>query len=329
MTLNYPLLFSSIYKEAIWGGQKIKTLYARDTHCVSTLIGEAWEIVDRQDAQSIVENGAFAGTSLHTLVCDFKHDLFGFEPSFECFPWLVKIIDARERLSLQVHPNEEGCKKFKQGEAEPKTEMWYVLDVEKDAVILSGLKPQTTPEDFKKVMHLKTVEKYLQLSPSIVGESYFIRAGRVHAIGEGNLIFEIQQNSNTTFRLSDWGRVDALGHSRELHIDAAMKSIDFSDTSCVRRQVMGYDLNKNLSTPLVDDCDFFVVNELKMVETQSFLNSKMRLITAVDGDLEIVSLAMRVRLEKGRTALLPAAMGNYTLQLPKGECRCVLECSLP
>ena len=218
----YPLVFTPVYKEVMWGGNKLETILNREIPPHSEPVGESWEIVDRDDAVSTVENGPLKGCTLRQLVEYYGKDLVGRSFNGGKFPLLVKLIDAGKRLSLQVHPDEAACSRTPG--IEPKTEMWYIIHADKGAKIIAGLRNDTTKMRFLQNISTQEVESTLQIFDSVPGDAYFIKAGKVHAIGAGNLLLEIQQNSNTTFRISDWGRVDANGKSRELHLDAAREA---------------------------------------------------------------------------------------------------------
>ena len=202
----------------MWGGTQIKEFLKRDDMPdLKEPVGESWELVDREDEQSIVANGPLKGTTITQLVKHYGKILMGSKYTGSRFPLLVKIIDASERLSLQVHPDEHACARLGDG-AEPKTEMWYILNAEKGAKIMAGVNLRSTKQQLLNTIQTAEVEKHLQVFESEPRDAYFIRSGTLHAIGEGNLLIEIQQNSDTTYRVSDWGRVDKDGKSRELHL---------------------------------------------------------------------------------------------------------------
>ena len=210
----YPLLFEPLYKEVMWGGTQLASKLNRPILSDGPPIGEAWEICDREGFSSSVANGPLAGTTLHELVAGCGKEFVGHRFSGQYFPLLVKLIDAGKRLSLQVHPNEAACAKIGNG-AEPKTEMWYIIAAERGAKIIAGLSGKSTRRQFVDNINSSDIEKLLQVFDSYPGDAYFINAGRVHAIGAGNLLLEIQQNSDTTYRISDWGRTDADGKPRK------------------------------------------------------------------------------------------------------------------
>lgn len=228
--------------ERIWGGQKLKELYGREIPA-NLPIGESWELVDRPEAQSVAKEG---GVSLHDLwTGPEKEAIFGkLAPKGDRFPILIKILDAKQKLSLQVHPPASLAPKFN---GEPKTEMWYFLHTEPGADIFVGLKKGVTKESFAKAIEQKTVASCFHVLKTEPRETMFLPSGRVHAIGEGNLILEIQQNSDTTFRVYDWDRVDSAGKPRALHIAESLECIDFKDYEPQFAQPHG---EKIVSSPL-------------------------------------------------------------------------------
>ena len=226
--MNEPIVFEPIAMERVWGGHRFESLLGKAIP-TGTPVGELWEIVDREDAQSVVHTGAMRGSSLHDLWSGARAEVFGddylADPSLR-FPLLVKLLDARERLSVQVHPPLHMAAALG---GDPKTEVWYFLDALPGARIYAGLKEGVTRGDFEKALREGGVEQTLHEIRVKTGESIFIPSGRLHAIGEGNLIVEVQQNSDTTYRVFDWNRVGLDGKPRALHIEESLASIDFED----------------------------------------------------------------------------------------------------
>ncbi len=222
-----PITFTPIYQERIWGGREFSTRLGR-TLPGSQPIGEAWEVVDREEEQSVVADGPLRGKTLHELWTDHRAEIFGLRhaQAGPRFPLLCKLLDARDRLSVQVHPPSNIAPQLG---GEPKTEVWYFLACDPGSRIYAGLAPGTTRASFADKLTRGTVEECLHILPTHEGDSIFIPSGRLHAIGEGNLIVEIQQNSDTTYRVFDWNRAGLDGKARELHIDESMQSIDFLD----------------------------------------------------------------------------------------------------
>jgi mannose-6-phosphate isomerase len=214
-----------IFQERIWGGQNLKSLFGREIPADKP-IGESWELSDRPEAQTVlVENGK----TLHDLWADAanRKKIFGSAaPDSERFPILIKLLDAQDKLSLQVHPPAALAPKFK---GEPKTEMWYFLETTPAAEIYVGLKKGVDRKKFEQAIADKSVADCFHVLKTSPGEAMFLPSGRVHAIGAGNVILEIQQNSDTTFRVYDWDRVDAKGQPRDLHISESLECINFND----------------------------------------------------------------------------------------------------
>ena len=190
------------------------------------LIGESWEIVDRPEAQSIVRNGPLRGKTLHELWTQYRDEIFGDVPDSPRFPLLLKLLDAHEKLSLQVHPPAKFAERLG---GEPKTEFWYVVAADPGAEIYLGFRESITREQFEKALRDGTAADHVYKIRVKTGDAAFLPSGRLHALGAGNLLIEIQQNSDTTYRVFDWNRVDDKGKQRQLHIDQALQCIDFSD----------------------------------------------------------------------------------------------------
>lgn len=290
-------LFNPIYQQRPWGGRTIESALGRTIP--SGPIGESWEIVDREEAQSQVASGPHTGKTLRMLLNENPAYWMGPHwPRSTRFPILVKWLDATERLSLQVHPPAVLAEKLN---GEPKTECWYMAKTTPAAHIFMGLKIKTTPEEFAKAAKSDTIEELLQQLPTHPDTMAFIPSGRLHAIDAGNLILEIQQNSDTTYRVFDWGRLDASGKSRALHLEQALQCIDFAD------------INPNLLPPTTFSqervqCPYFRVHQyrLKKGEKIKFLaNQQPRIFSFIEGHIAINGMA--VPLNQGTNGLLPYA----------------------
>jgi mannose-6-phosphate isomerase len=222
----YPLKFHPIFKERIWGGRKLQSLYNKSLP-PDIPVGESWEISDRPDDTSVIANGPLAGKDLRWLMENHQRDLLGdASPQHGRFPLLVKILDATDKLSLQVHPPAHKAGKLG---GEPKTEMWYVAHAAAGAELYVGLKQGVTREEFERRIQTGGVAECFHRVAVKTGDVMFLPSGRVHAIGAGLVIFEIQQNSDTTYRVFDWDRTGADGKPRELHVAQSLASIDFRD----------------------------------------------------------------------------------------------------
>ncbi len=226
LNLTTPLVFEPIFQERIWGGRRLETAFGKKLPAEKR-IGESWEIVDRPEAQSIVARGPLKGKTLHHLWTQHRDEIFEGLSDAPRFPLLLKLIDAQEKLSLQVHPPEKIAAKLG---SEPKTEFWYVAAAEPGAELFLGFRESTTRDEFEKVVREGSAAEHVHKIRVKAGDAVFLPAGRFHGIGAGNLLVEIQQNSDTTYRVFDWNRVDpATGKPRQLHIEQALQSIDFND----------------------------------------------------------------------------------------------------
>jgi mannose-6-phosphate isomerase len=223
---EHPLVFEPLFMERVWGGRRLELLYHKKLP-QGVRVGESWEIVDREEAQSVVHDGPLRGLTLHELWTHRRDEIFG--PGWDGaprFPLLVKMLDAQERLSLQVHPpagiaNDLG--------GEPKTEMWYVAQAEAGADLFAGLEEPIGRAQFEEALHAGRATDLIHRIPVEAGDAIAIPSGRIHAIGAGCLIVEIQQNSDTTYRVFDWNRLGLDGSPRTLHIDQSLQSILFDD----------------------------------------------------------------------------------------------------
>jgi len=214
--------------ERIWGGRKLAELFGKDLPA-GKRIGESWEIVDRPEAQSVVANGPLKDKTLHELWSQHRREIFGEAPNAPRFPLLIKLLDAREKLSLQVHPPERVATKLG---GEPKTELWYLAAAEPNSEILVGFKKVTTRDQFEQSLRTGSAADYVHSIPVKAGDAMFLPAGRFHGIGGGNVLVEVQQNSDTTYRVFDFNRVDEkTGKPRPLHVDQALECIDFNDVA--------------------------------------------------------------------------------------------------
>jgi mannose-6-phosphate isomerase len=220
------LRFQPIYQERVWGGRALEAALGRSLPAHEP-IGESWEIVDRPEAQSIAEGGMFNGQSLHAILARQSADIMGPNwPATKPFPILVKWLDCRERLSLQVHPPAAVATELS---GEPKTENWYIAQTVPGAELIVGLKKGVTRERFESAIADNTLEQCVHHFRVAAGDSILVHSGQVHAIDAGNLILEIQQNSDTTYRVYDWGRVGLDGRPRQLHVEKSLRSIDWTD----------------------------------------------------------------------------------------------------
>ena len=322
----YPLQLRPVYKDYLWGGDRIGRVFGRAVP--PGLVAESWEVADRPEGMSVVENGALAGSTLHTLMRGLDLDLVGRRGrGMAVLPLLIKLIDARQTLSVQVHPDNAGAARHG---GEPKTEMWYILAADPGAFVYSGLRPGVTPETFSRAVAEQTVEALLNKVPVRAGDAVYIPGGRVHAIGAGCLLLECQQNSNTTYRIYDYGRVGADGKTRELHLEQALKVMHWNDTEsplAVPRRVETRAAGERweiLTSP------YFRMEQLQLtgawshpMDLQTF-----RVLFVEQGGVEVSGPHGTDRLKPGATLLLPAACPDLTLTPVGGPTR-VLVMSLP
>jgi len=320
----YPLIFEPRFKDRIWGGRELERLYAKKLPAGKP-IGEAWEISDRPGDASVIANGPLAGKDLRWLMENHSAEVLGTAKSAAegRFPLLCKILDAREKLSLQVHPPASKAKELK---GEPKTEMWYIADAAPDASLYVGLKKSVTRAEFEKKIANGSVADCFHRIPVRAGDTMFLPSGRVHAIGDGLVIFEIQQNSDTTYRVFDWNRVGLDGKPRELHIEQSLASIDFNDfePALVATQFIIRDGTKKRS--LVADALFNVAAwELESGTSASLKPSKLQIIAATCGGVEIKSGSDAVRLAAGQFALIPASLKQTEISTKNGAALLVVE----
>ncbi len=312
----YPLTFEPVYKDFLWGGRRIAELYGR--RATPSPCAESWECSNRPEGMSVVNAGRWRGRTLADLIQTEDHKgLLGTALPHPDFPLLLKIIDANQRLSVQVHPNQRSTAITG---GEPKTEAWYIIEADPAARLYCGLSAGVTREQLKQAASDSDPASMLRLlrrQPVTAGDIVFVPGGQVHAIGEGILLLEVQQNSNTTFRLYDWGRVGADGRPRALHIDKALAAIDWP--------AAGY---KHATTTALQDfkpipnvfqkrlaCGWFVVEQLILTEPCDIENDGASFhawFTVRDG-LSVAIAGDQTVLPAGRTVLMPAAIRHYRL----------------
>nr|WP_321247436.1 type I phosphomannose isomerase catalytic subunit [uncultured Psychroserpens sp.] len=308
--VNYPLKFEPILKDKIWGGQKLKSLLNKESNLPN--VGESWEISDVENDTSIVSNGTLKNISLRELLETYKGDLIG-EKNYSVFgnkfPLLIKFIDAKEDLSIQLHPNDELA--AERHDSFGKTEMWYVMQADKDANLIVGFNQKMTPERYLKHLEDKSLTDILNFDKVKTGDTYFIEVGRVHAIGAGVMLAEIQQTSDITYRVYDWGRVDDEGNERELHNDLAIDAFDFDMPENFRVQ---YQKDKNTSNNMVS-CPYFTTNFLHVTEPILKLNTKdsFFIYMCVEGEALIETETTSEFINQGETILLPAVIETYKI----------------
>lgn len=312
----YPFKFTPVYKDYLWGGSRIPKVFNRNMP--EGVYAESWEISTHPDGATAIANGSLAGKTLGDLLPDHKAEILGSHVKGDDFPLLIKLIDARDKLSVQVHPNDGNADDVN---GDPKTEMWYFLEGDADAQIYCGLKPGIGKEEFLQAMENKTFADILQSIPAEPGDAVFVPGGRVHAIGTGCLILEIQQNSNTTYRLYDWDRTDANGNSRELHIDKALQVIDWENNGDPHCDVHG---------TTIQSCEYFQLDRHELSEETAFPNlGKSFQALFIDKGEGIIRWADgEEKLSLGQSWLVPAALGDFEI-IPEDGPVTVLRTTIP
>lgn len=309
--IKAPLVFEPILKQVIWGGTTIPKF--KGINSSKTDIGESWEVSAVSGKESVVAEGPYQGRNLSDLVEEFTDDILGAavaEKSGKDFPLLIKLIDARDNLSVQVHPDDTLAKE--RHNSLGKTEMWYVISTEKGARIMSGLKRTISPEDYVRGVEDGSFIEMVASHESAPEDVYFIPAGQVHAIGAGNFLAEIQQSSDVTYRIFDYKRKDADGNERQLHTQEALEAIDFEGGNFYRKNV------SDVAEPetLLAECKYFRVTRLLQTgETKKENNGDSFVIfICIAGRAEIICEEGRVNLTAGHSALIPASCGTIVIQ---------------
>ena len=308
----YPLKLEAPLKDYLWGGTRLKDEYGKKTSLDK--VAESWELSCHKDGQSLIVNGEAAGKTLAAWLAEQGEDVLGTKAAaFPYFPLLIKLIDAKGNLSVQVHPDNEYALRV-EGEY-GKTEMWYIVDCEPGASLLYGFKHEITQEEFRRRIADNTLLEVCNRVPVHKGDVFFIDAGTLHAIGEGILICEIQQSSNTTYRIYDYGRVGKDGKPRELHVDKALAVTKLAPPVRGTEPLACLDVIPGVSLKLLAQCEYFtayhgtVVTSCKLTAGEESFQS----LTVLTGSLKLSAGAHELALAKGETVFLPAGLGDYTL----------------
>ncbi len=322
----HPLHFEPILRQLIWGGRRLGTVLHKPIGAGNDY-AESWELADYRDAVSVVNEGALAGTSLRELVRQRGSEVLGAGlAGHQEFPLLVKFIDAREVLSVQVHPDDEKGKRLAGDNG--KTETWVIVDAEPGSLIYAGLRPGVAREQFEAAIREGKVEPLLHRFPARPGDCLMIEAGTVHAIGAGVLLAEIQQMSDATFRVFDWGRVGTDGRPRELHLREALESTDFARGP----------VNPLITTPepagagntceKLSRCPYFELERWRLAGPAAVgRTDRFTILMGMEGNADVRHAGQGTRLGFGQTLLLPAAAGPCEI-VPDGEA-VVLTCVVP
>jgi mannose-6-phosphate isomerase len=315
-------MFDPRFKERVWGGRRLETLYGK-TLPSDRLVGESWEISDRPGDESVVSNGPLAGRTLRSLIEAESGDVLGDAAPTEQgrFPLLCKILDARERLSLQVHPPPRA-----KHLGEPKTEMWYIADADPGAELFVGLKPGSTRQTFERALAAGQVADCFHRIAVRAGDAMFLPSGRVHAIGAGLVIFEIQQNSDTTFRVYDWDRIGLDGKPRTLHVKESLDSIDFSDIEPGLVASQPRPADDFTVRPLVRDPLFKIdLVEATAAATSRRKSNRPRVMACVSGRLTVAGGGISQVVTAGQFCLLPPAVTDSSVAADAGSAFLIAE----
>lgn len=309
----YPIKMNPVFKDYIWGGNLLKTKYKKKSPYDIT--AESWEAAVHKDGCSTAENGEYAGKDISEIEKDLGEKLVGSLNKNKKFPLMLKLIDAKDNLSVQVHPDDKYADIHENGEL-GKTEMWHIIDCDEDAKLVFGFNRNVGKEEFSDAIKENKLETILNYVDVKKGDTFFIKSGTVHAIGAGILIAEIQQNSNTTYRVYDWGRVGKDGKPRELHIE---KAIDVSDLTakkgCEKTTAIEVDECGAVRKYLCS-CEYFGAErvEVKTTAHETADGKSFQILLAVSGNGKIAYSGGEIEFSAGDSILVPAALGEYTVE---------------
>lgn len=313
MSELYPLKFETVLKKKVWGGNALATRFNKKS-TITDNIGESWELSAITDDQSVISNGFLAGNNIEELIEVYMGDITGdqiYEKFGNEFPLLIKFIEAQEDLSIQVHPNNELAKK--RHKAYGKTEMWYILECKKNSKIYTGFKKGVTKEIYQEALKNNRIVDIMNIETPEPGDAFFTPAGRVHAIGAGIVLVEIQQTSDITYRIFDWNRKGTGKEKRELHTDLALDAIDFNQNGSNKLSKPPVP-NKNLN---LVNCEFFNTNLLwfnKPIDKEYHIIDSFVVYICTDGEFQICWDGNTEKVIKGETVLLPAMIKEVTLK---------------
>lgn len=314
----YPLKFEPILKEVIWGGDRICQFKSLPDQ--RTGIGESWEISAIEGRVSVVSNGPLKGKTLNELISMDSEGLLGrkvCERFGKTFPLLIKFIDAREDLSVQVHPDDENAKRHHGAGAMGKTEMWYIIDSEPGSVLVSGFSKDLDKSEYQRRIADGSIEEVIHKVHPEKGDVFFISPGIVHAIGKGVMLAEIQQSSDYTYRIYDYNRLDANGRPRELHTELAADVLNFNRNSETRHE---YQRSENDVVKLVS-CPFFTTNLLELncggIRCENPSKDSFSIVVCTQGMARITWSEDSMLIGQGETVMIPAEMTSYTIESDK------------
>lgn len=311
----YPLKFIPVYKDYLWGGRNLEKL---GRTLPEGIVAESWEISAHPDGVSIIANGEFAGMTLPDLIIKLGKEIIGTklpESYIHQFPLLIKLIDANQKLSVQVHPDDEYARAHEGGYG--KNEVWYIIAANPGAEIIYGLKPGTTRESLSEAVLEKRIGSCLQTIPVAAGDFFYIPAGLVHGLGAGIMVAEIQQSSNLTYRLYDYDRTDAQGNKRPLHIEKALEVINFNSSGQIgKSRGLVKESRPGLVIKELIANDFFQIDlfELDGVIEESTGAERFFAYTFLEGDGRINYHRDSLQFKAGESVLAPAALGDYIIE---------------
>lgn len=316
MDLLYPLKFKPIYKERIWGGRKLETMFSRSLP-EDTLVGESWELSDYPDDGSEIANGEFAGKLLSDLIKQYKTGITGTLAPVERFPLLVKILDAADRLSVQVHPDDKLAKE-QEGYPAGKTEMWFVLEAEKDAAVVCGMSKDISRQDLEKHIEDETLAGFLNKIPVKKEDVVFIPSKTVHAILPGLVLLEVQQTSDITYRLYDWGRIDKkTGAARDLHIDKGVASSNLNANLNYKKETVFKDIDNGNSVASIIESEYFSFDRIKISQEMKYKSdgSSFYIFFCLSDSCSVkyANNTEAVELKYGELVLVPAGLSEFSV----------------
>lgn len=315
--MSQAIKLQPLYMQRVWGGRNLETFYGRQLPDPATPFGESWEVVDREGEQSVAVGGDYDGKTLNTLWNEHRAEVFGGDvPASERFPLLVKILDAQDRLSIQVHPPDRVAGELG---GEPKTEMWYIAHAEPGAALYVGLAAGVSREDFEKGIKSGDTEAQVHRIECKTGEFIFIPSGRLHAIGAGLLIYEIQENSDTTYRVFDWNRVGLDGTPRDLHVEQSLQCIDFDDVEPAMDSANG---------ETISECEQFKVERWELASGAGRAcgdPGSFAIISVVEGEVSCGAAGFA----KGDFFLVPANADAAARQLTSSAGATILRTTIP
>ena len=313
--MNKPILLKPAFKDYLWGGTNLRTVYGKE--CDLNPIAESWELSVHKDGQSIVASGEYQGLTLSEYIDKCGREILGTNTmAFDRFPILIKLIDAKDKLSIQVHPNDEYAL-INEGEC-GKTEMWYVIHAEKGASLFYGFNHEITKDEYHRRIRDNTLPDVLNKVEAKKGDVFFIEPGTVHAIGAGLIICEIQQNSNTTYRVCDYGRKNADGKLRELHIDKALDVSTLVPSKTAENILRIADKSK-----IIAKCRYFTCEKIDVDGTVKIPvdKSSFRSVILTEGSGILEAYGTSLELKAGNSVFIPAQNGSFEII---GECDVLL-----